>query len=62
MPKTRDISTFLRGLVTVLDWTLFKWNPVVWVFKYFALGYNPLTRLGSQLSAVFTGATVSSVK
>ncbi len=62
VPKTRDISTFLRGLVTVLDWTLFKWNPVVWVFKYFALGYNPLTRLGSQLSAVFTGATVSSVK
>jgi hypothetical protein len=32
------------------------------VFKYFALGYNPLTRLGSQLSALLTGATVSSVK
>lgn len=61
VPKTHDVSTFLRGLVTVLDWTLFKWNPVIWVFKYFALGYNPLTRLGSQLSALFTGATVSSV-
>ncbi len=41
VPKTRDISTRLRTLVTVLDWILFKWNPVIWIFKYFAVGYNP---------------------
>ena len=59
VPKTHDISTFLRGLVTVLDWGLFKWNPVVWVFKYFALGYDPLSRLGSEISAVFQNKTVN---
>ncbi len=41
VPKTHDISTFLRGLVTVLDWLHLKWSPIVWIFKYFALGYNP---------------------
>ena len=41
VPKTRDVSTRLRTLVTVLDWALFKWNPIIWIFKYFALGYNP---------------------
>lgn len=45
VPKTHDISTFLRGLVTVLDWVLFKWSPVVWAFKYFGLGYNPIERM-----------------
>ena len=45
VPETHDISTFLRGLVTVLDVAIFKWNPIVWIFKYFALGYNPLTQL-----------------
>ena len=45
VPKTHDISTFLRGLVTVLDVVVFKFNPIVWIFKYFALGYNPLTQL-----------------
>lgn len=41
VPETRDVSTRLRTLVTVLDWMLFKWSPIVWIFKYFALGYNP---------------------
>ncbi len=42
VPETHDISTFLRGLVTVIDFLLFRLNPVIWIFKYFALGYNPL--------------------
>lgn len=41
VPETHDVSTFLRTLVTVFDWALFKWSPIVWIFKYFALGYNP---------------------
>lgn len=45
VPKTHDISTFLRALVTVLDVTFFRLNPIVWAFKYFALGYNPLENL-----------------
>lgn len=45
VPKTHDVSTFLRALVTVLDVALFRLNPVVWAFKYFALGYNPLENL-----------------
>lgn len=60
VPKTHDISTFLRGLVTVLDWVLFKWSPVIWAFKYFALGYNPLTRLGDQIVSLFARTTVNS--
>ncbi len=50
VPETHDISTFLRGLVTVLDWAIFKWNPVIWAFKYFALGYNPLSRLVNDIA------------
>lgn len=45
VPKTHDVSTFLRGLVTVLDWAVFKFNPVIWAFKYFALGYNPIRQV-----------------
>lgn len=45
VPETHDISTFLRGLVTVIDFVAFKFNPIIWIFKYFALGYNPLERL-----------------
>lgn len=59
VPKTHDVSTFLRGLVTTLDWLLFKWSPVVWAFKYFALGYNPLTRIGNEIKALFQGKTVN---
>lgn len=53
VPKTHDLSTFLRGLVTVLDWAIFKWNPAVWAFKYFALGYDPLPRLWQDVSGIF---------
>ena len=42
VPATHDISTRLRTLVTVLDWLIFKWSPIVWMFKRFALGYDPL--------------------
>lgn len=45
VPETRDISTFLRNLVTVIDKYFFKYNPLIWIFKYFAMGYNPLERL-----------------
>lgn len=45
VPKTHDISTFLRGLVTALDWTIFKWNPVIWAFKYFGMGYSPFDNI-----------------
>lgn len=45
VPKTHDISTFLRGLVTVLDIAVFRLNPIIWIFKYFGLGYNPIVRI-----------------
>ncbi|MBR3867763.1 MAG: hypothetical protein IKM66_00465 [Clostridia bacterium] len=45
VPETNDISTILRKLVTVIDKIFFKNNPIIWAFKYFALGYNPLERL-----------------
>lgn len=44
VPETHDISTFLRSLVTIVDAIFFKFNPIIWAFKYFALGYNPLER------------------
>lgn len=47
VPKTHDISTFLRKFVTVIDKLFFKYNPVIWAFKYFALGYDPIERLAS---------------
>lgn len=45
VPKTVDLPAFLRALVTVIDWVAFKFNPLIWIFKYFGLGYNPLERL-----------------
>lgn len=45
VPKTYDLPWFLRGLVTVLDIAIFKLSPIVWIFKYFALGYNPLEQI-----------------
>ena len=42
VPKTYDLPYFLRALVSVLDVAFFRLNPVIWAFKYFALGYNPL--------------------
>ncbi len=47
VPETRDISTFLRTLVTIVDAIFFKFSPVIWAFKYFALGYDPIERLVS---------------
>ncbi len=41
--KVYDLPWFLRSLVTVIDAVLFRFNPVIWIFKYFALGYNPIT-------------------
>ena len=41
--KVYDLPWFLRALVTVIDLVAFRANPIIWVFKYFALGYNPVT-------------------
>lgn len=41
--KVYDLPWFLRLLVTVIDLAVFRLNPVIWIFKYFALGYNPIT-------------------
>jgi len=38
LPETRDLSTFLRKFVTVVDVLLLRWNPLVLLFKAFALG------------------------
>ncbi len=43
VPTTFDISTFLRGFVTIVDALFFRLNPLIWIFKYFGLGYNPIT-------------------
>lgn len=44
VPETQDISTSLRKLVTIIDAIFFKFNPIIWAFKYFALGYDPITQ------------------
>ncbi len=41
--KVYDLPAFLRGLVTVIDLAVFRVNPIIWIFKYFGLGYNPVT-------------------
>ena len=38
-----DLPWFLRKLVTVVDLAFFRANPIIWIFKYFALGYNPVS-------------------
>ncbi|MBR2867807.1 MAG: hypothetical protein IKB88_01915 [Clostridia bacterium] len=43
--KVYDLPWFLRALVTVIDLAFFRLNPVIWIFKYFALGYNPIVRI-----------------
>lgn len=53
VPVTRDISTFLRKLVTVIDYIFFKLSPIIWAFKYFALGYDPIDRLGTEIKDGF---------
>lgn len=50
VPETHDLPEFLRGLVTVLDWLHFKWSPIVWAFKYFALGYDPIKQIFYEFS------------
>ena len=44
VPETHDISTRLRTFSTIMDWLFFKFNPLIWVFKYFALGYSVFDR------------------
>ena len=41
--KVYDLPWFLRSLVTVIDAVAFRFNPIIWIFKYFGLGYNPVT-------------------
>lgn len=53
VPETRDLPKFLRTLVTVLDWIIFKWNPFVWAFKYFALGYDPIAQNNTAVRDAF---------
>jgi len=43
VPETNDLPKFLRALVTVVDAVFFRFNPIIWIFKYFGLGYNPVT-------------------
>ncbi len=40
VPVTKDISTFLRSLITWLDEIAFQ-NPGIRIFKYFFMGYDP---------------------
>lgn len=44
VPATNDVGTKLRKLVTVVDWIFFRFNPVIWLFKKVALGYNVFDR------------------
>ena len=53
VPQTRDLPAFLRALVTVLDWLIFKWSPVVWAFKYFAMGYDPIEQTINSIKSLF---------
>lgn len=53
VPATHDTSTFLRKLVTVLDWLCFKFNPVIWIFKKFAVGYDPVQQAFSSVKELF---------
>lgn len=45
VPETvYDLPYFLRLLVTVVDWIFFRFNPLIWIFKYYGLGYNVFDR------------------
>ncbi len=39
-----DLPWFLRKLVTVVDWIFFRFNPIIWIFKFYALGYSVFDR------------------
>ncbi len=54
VPETHDISTFLRTFVTVVDYIFFKLSPVIWAFKYFALGYDPIEQLADSTVNLFS--------
>lgn len=45
VPETHDVSTFLRTFVTIVDAIFFKFSPIIWAFKYWGLGYNPIERI-----------------
>ena len=53
VPETHDISTALRTFVTIVDYIFFKLSPVVWAFKYFALGYDPIEQLADSTVDIF---------
>lgn len=57
IPETHDISTFLRTFVTIIDWFMFKFNPVIWAFKYFAMGYDPVKQISTSFSNLLTDGT-----
>lgn len=40
VPVTQDISTALRALINLVDLVLFRFNPLIWLFKKVALGYS----------------------
>lgn len=54
VPETHDVSTVLRTTVTLLDWVFLKWNVVVWMFKYFAMGYDPIEQNIDSIKDIFT--------
>jgi len=56
VPEVNDTPKKLRTLVTVLDWVNFKWNPIVWIFKHFALGYDPIERTLDSVKDLFSKA------
>ena len=56
VPVTRDVSTRLRTFVTVVDWLMFKFNPLIWAFKYFALGYDPVKQAAGSVEELFSDA------
>lgn len=53
VPVVYDLPYFLRKLVTVVDLIFFKLSPVIWAFKYFGLGYDPLERLDTEVKDGF---------
>ncbi len=57
VPVTRDLPKFLRTFVSIIDVIFFKLSPVIWAFKYFALGYDPIERLGTEIKDGFSDIT-----
>ncbi|MBQ3087478.1 MAG: hypothetical protein IJC45_09090 [Clostridia bacterium] len=57
VPVTRDLPKFLRTFVSIIDVIFFKLSPVIWAFKYFALGYDPLERLDTEIKDGFSDIT-----